>query len=79
MSYTYFIKYLAASIVASVLLEISIAFIIISLSRVKAIVTLTGLKLILGLYLRVAKNGIIFIIVNFILLAINSAIGRIVV
>ncbi len=65
--------------VASVRLEISIAFIVINLSRVEAFNTSTGSKLILGLYPRVAKNGVIFVVADVILLAVNSATGRIVV
>jgi len=77
--YTYFINYRAASIAASVLLEISIALVIINLSRVEALDTSIVLKLIRGLYPRVAKNGVIFIVADVILLATNSAIDRIVV
>ncbi len=64
---------------ASVRLEMSIAFVVINLSRVEAFDASIGSKLILGLYPRVAKNGVIFVVANAILLAANSAIGRIVV
>ena len=57
----------------------SIAFIVINLSRVEALEVSIGSKLILGLYPRVAKNGIIFVVADVILFTINSAIGRIVV
>ncbi len=57
----------------------SIALVIINLSRVEAFDISIGLKLIRGLYPRVAKNGVILVVADVILLAANSAIGRIVV